>query len=365
MLGQKSGGGFMRKLAILSVILIVTVTLVLGGCGVAPPPAVQKPSWRERAKHFAEMDKSTFTHPAEVADYPELTEAAALELFLTCQTITGIGFSQDEWPVNVVKSFNTEEFCNVYTVADSWLFLDVRTSDARIIHLKNVRAGQAPAVVQGLSEVDALARAETMRASLDEAEEVARQASQGVAERQQLAYEEPVTRGQQVTSNTGCWGVAWARTETAGIPYHSWASYPGEGIRLTQRVDGLFLEYMTQETVACDDTQPVIAADAAQETAQPVIDEILAHVSSPVPASTVSLAYVIPGPVPDIQVPELPVPIEPEFSHLILAYPNEFRLAWVVAVGPHPWHTELNWVEVWVDALNGEIIGIVRNDLLQ
>jgi len=351
----------MRRLGVFSVIFILIISLVIAGCG-GSPTALQKPTWRERAKHFAEMDRSTFTYPAEVADYPELTEAAALELFRTCQAITGLGFSQEEWPVNIVKCFNPEEFCNVYTVADSWLFLDVRTSDARIIDLKNCGPFRSPAVEQGVSEVDALARAQTVVASLEKAEEIARQASPGVTKRQQIEYEEPDIGGWQVTNNTGSWGVTWARTETAGIPYHSQPYYPGESIRLTQRVDGLFFEYMTQETVACDDTQPVFTAEAAQETAQPLIDEMLARVSGQVPASTVSLAYVIPGPLPEVLVPEFPDPNKPEPPPVNLAYPNEFRLAWIVAIGPHPWHHELNWVEVWVDALTGEAIGWIDNN---
>ncbi len=354
----------MRRLGVLSIIFMLTISSLIIGCG-SSPPAVESATWRERAKPLGEMDRATFGYQAEVADYPELTEAAALELFRSCQAITGLGFSQQEWPVNIVKSFKPEQFCNVYTIADSWLFMDVRTSDARITSLKNCRAGQAQGVVRGLGEADALARAQAVRASFEAAEEAARQASPGVNERQQLLYHRPSSNGWQVTANTGSWSFFWKRAEIHGIPYHVEESYFGEGIRLTQRVDGLFLEYTTRETMECEATKPVIRADAAQATAQPLIDRIQADSLVPVPSSTVSLAYVVPGPISELSGNEM---LERQLSgakisYQPLAYPDEFRLAWVVSVGPHPWHYELNWVEIWVDALNGEIIGTVRNDL--
>ncbi len=353
------GGGSMRRAGLFSIILILIVSPLFAGCG-SSPPAVQKPTWRDMGKPFGEMDTTTRAIPPEVADYPEVTEAAALQLFRTCQEITGLGFSQEEWPVNIVKSFEPEEYCNAYTIADSWLFMTVRTSDARITSLKNCQASRSPGVVQGLAESDALLRTTSLRAAFDAAEEMARQASPGVANRQQLLYYKPFSMAWQVTADTGCWYFFWERVKIYNIPYHqNPMSFLGEGIRLTQRVDGLFLEYTTQETVESRDTKPAISSEAAQATAQPLIDDMLAYGVDPALTQKAELAYVIPG---DLFPRGAAFRDEPEPIYQRIAYPNEFRLAWVVSVGPHPWHTELNWAEVWIDALTGEIIGGVDNN---
>ena len=177
----------MRRLAIISVVLLLAVSPALTGCGAASPRAERARNAYQRPDvKYYEYNLTTYTFPPEVADYPELTEEAVRKLFNDCRWITGIGYSGTSNPVNVAKAFDSQEYCNVYTVSDAWFSIRVRTFDGRIIEMKNDRADMARTFSPALDERSARERAQAIFDAVAQAEEQARASCPGLAVPEQV-----------------------------------------------------------------------------------------------------------------------------------------------------------------------------------
>ncbi len=349
----------MRKLAIISTICILALAPILGGCGEAQP--VQsldrtESSYRRPDVKYYQYDVTTYAFPPEVADYPELTEEAARQLFNDCRQITGLGSSGTANPVNVAKAFDSQEYCNVYAVSDAWLSIRVRTFDARVVEMKNDGADKADIFSPLLDERGARERAAAIFDAVVQAEAQARASSPDLAVPEQVEYTEPVANGWGIGPNTGSWSIRWDRVTPAGIPYYvGMSSNNAQGKSMSLRCDGLFQNSTIYEALGCSDTVPAINREQAIEYAQPVLEQRLGN---PEQAPGAELVYLVPDKAGLSRYSN-----PPSWSWPAPCYPKENCLAWVVRVSeelplPAGAINHQPHAEVWVDALSGEIIGM-------
>ncbi len=336
--------------------MIVSVSMLLGvtlaGCGQAGPstPHKARPSVSyeqiDPAKYGPMSVPSGLLGP-EGANYPEVSEQEAINLFATVAAIAGVVSSQSDFPdgsIAVAKGFSPPDCCNVYRVQGLNFQTDIRTKDCLVILA--IRLGsEDPAELGSLvpiTEDEARAEAERLFRAISDAQQTGLERSGNLPPEQPETYRLASFSGSNLTG-LDSWWVSWERVSPAGIPYHR------EAAAAQLRADGLLKNMGIRQTYECTDTEPVVTAEEAYALARPLLEkriqELQQEFNEP-PGFGPSL--------PDISIPE----------NVELAYvPASFWDSDAAAVrSPESLANRLAWVlgagmagDVYVDALTGDV----------
>ncbi|MDD5448465.1 MAG: PepSY domain-containing protein [Actinomycetota bacterium] len=348
-----------KKWKYLTIGCVIVVLLGIGGAYVF---AVRgKPPSREPADgvKLVKTEGEVLLDPVDTGENREIDEQAAREFYVLCRQVVFPEEQpiprEDVASIKVEKVFETGKGSNVMRISGPGLFVSIKTEDCTILDLQNLGPYDDPNVkVIPIPKDEAIKKAKVLLRKLQEL-------STSFADSHNL--KRPKNVGYSITAQRGSptgvdiYMIDAKRAPKSGIPY-----YMQPAACLMLRADGLLIN-MGRNDIAedCSDVKPRIKEEQAASLARGIIVDRIEHMKQvfndvpeavarydkiKVPTSA-TLAYVIPNwNFSDKLAEEASKGMTP-----IIERKN--RLAWLVRA----LDGEDMFMEVWVDAITGDIIG--------
>ena len=286
---------------------------------------------------------------AEAVDYREISEAEALDFFVSCSESLGLT-STNKADISAQKMFFMNQGCNAYEAISDSAIMKIKTGDFTVLDLqaKNYYDPATNDKIPMISQQEAQKIAEEDWAKIQAAQESAREQVFGIF-RSSSEYKISTTRLIH-NCDMDLWQTDFEKVAPIMLPGES------SGGSMLLRADGLLVNLVVHEVEGCKDTEPQITENEAISLASEIINAQLAnlkkfHTEGPdaemfqnasLPTSA-RLGYVVPNWCYSTQA------VDELKDGLTMVPQQKSRLAWIVEV---PGITQVH-----VDAITGEILG--------
>ncbi len=334
------------------IVMLVALFSVIGVVSYlfASSKPAQSPSDPKEGVQYKAISTDGEMAPVELAGQNELGEADVLEIFKSAAAQCGLSSPTDSGII-VSEVLDPVLATNVWKASDDRCAVSIRANDCRMMNVQNLGPYDDPSLsVIAISEDAARSKAQALLGELQGLENSANAKLNGIGEAFPTYSIGSVARSD--LTGVDMWTIDFNRVSSSGIPYYRQA----ESVLL--RADGILISFVRNEPAECADTKPVISEQDAIAVCSDMISQAISRFKqSPYSAS------------PDGSNPpdQMTVPTSADLVYVVPNWYYSAELSKQAQAGQMPiieQQNHLTWIlnvpglmEVWVDAMTGEIIG--------